>query len=108
MPSEIEIALQKCGYEFLRPHQGDIISELVKKRDCFLCAPTGSGKSLLFEISPFLFFNIENNITDHHDDYRNCMTLVVSPLVALMKSQTAELNRRGISGNYICYDHARI
>ena len=98
MSSEVEIALKKCGYQSLRPHQVDVIATLVKRQDCVLCSPTGSGKSLCFEISPFLLYNIENSLQEEHDDYRNCLTVVVSPLVALMKSQAAELNRNGISG----------
>jgi superfamily II DNA helicase RecQ len=101
MDVPINLALQKCGYTELRPHQEQVIHEISQKKDCLFCAPTGSGKSLIFEVSPFLLFNIDSKISEKHDSYENCLTIVVSPLVALMKSQANELNDRGISALYL-------
>ncbi|KAL5009106.1 hypothetical protein ScPMuIL_014687 [Solemya velum] len=64
----------------------------------FLCVKTGSGKSLVFEMAPFLFDFIESK------QYRKTVTavvLVVLPLVALMRSQTKILCSRGIKAVYL-------
>lgn len=52
-------------------------------RDLFLTAPTGSGKSLLFQIPAFYISN------------KNDVTLIVSPLIALMKDQVFSISKRG-------------
>lgn len=77
--------------------QGQIISEIVdqaeraldgeKFQNVFITAPTGAGKSILFQL-PALY------LAEKH----NCVTLVVSPLIALMNDQVDQLQReRGVS-----------
>ena len=52
-------AIKRHGYKSLRPTQKDILENLTSKNDCLFCAPTGSGKSVIFELSPFLFHHLD-------------------------------------------------
>lgn len=67
------------GYEQFRPPQGEIIQSLLCGNDTFVVMPTGGGKSICFQL-PALF--------------SQGLTLVVSPLVALMEDQVQDLHRR--------------
>lgn len=74
--------LQKYwGYTSFRPLQKNIISSILEKNDVMVFLPTGSGKSLCFQL-PAL--------------YKKGLTLVVTPLIALMKDQVTQLKKRGI------------
>ena len=101
MDVKIQRALKKCGYQELRPYQDEVVDAIAKKKDCIFCAPTGSGKSLAFEIASYLVHDIDHQINHEHEDYNSSLTVVVSPLVALMKSQTNDLNSRGMSTLYL-------
>jgi len=64
------------GYDDFRPPQGEIIRSLLEKRDALIVMPTGGGKSICFQLPALL---------------QTGLTLVVSPLVALMENQVQEL-----------------
>src|SRR5438876_824819 len=64
-----------------RPGQEDIVRSVLSGRDVLAVMPTGSGKSLGYQLPALLLPGL---------------TLVVSPLIALMKDQVDELNRKGI------------
>ena len=51
----IEYGLQRNGYTELRPNQEEIFKQVLNGRDILFCSPTGSGKSLIFEVAPFAF-----------------------------------------------------
>jgi ATP-dependent DNA helicase RecQ len=72
---------QIWGYEDFRPPQGEIISELLEQKDALIVMPTGGGKSICFQLPALL---------------QNGLTLVVSPLVALMENQVQELKERNL------------
>ncbi|MBE9199292.1 MULTISPECIES: ATP-dependent DNA helicase RecQ [unclassified Nodularia (in: cyanobacteria)] len=73
-------AFQKIwGYDDFRPPQGEIISSLLAKKDALIIMPTGGGKSICFQLPALL---------------QTGLTLVVSPLVALMENQVQELLQR--------------
>ncbi len=79
--------LQKYfGYTQFRDGQLDIIQNILLKKDCLAILPTGGGKSICFQIPGILFPGI---------------TLVISPLISLMKDQVDTLNSKGISACYI-------
>lgn len=69
------------GYTTYRPLQQEIISSVLAGRDTLAILATGSGKSLCYQLPALC---------------RGGVTLVVSPLLALMKDQVDALNRRGI------------
>jgi len=77
-----EEALQKYfGMPSFRAPQGDIIKAVLEKKDTLVVMPTGGGKSLCFQLPALLLPGV---------------TLVVSPLIALMKDQVDALQARGL------------
>lgn len=75
------------GYDDFRPLQAEIIGSVLAHRDTLALMPTGGGKSLCFQI-PALVMGSEN------PEKRLC--LVITPLIALMRDQVANLQARGI------------
>lgn len=74
------------GYDSFRAGQEELIDTLLEKRDVFGIMPTGAGKSLCYQIPALMFPGI---------------TLVVSPLISLMKDQVAALNQAGVYAAYL-------
>jgi ATP-dependent DNA helicase RecQ len=74
------------GYDNFRPLQAEIINSVMSGEDAFVLMPTGGGKSMCFQLPALKFDGI---------------TLVVSPLIALMKDQVDSLKANGISAEYI-------
>jgi hypothetical protein len=52
----IQHGLDKLGYQSLRDGQQEVIEAYLKGKDVFFCSPTGSGKSLCYEIAPYIFY----------------------------------------------------
>src|SRR5439155_11666946 len=74
------------GYDGFRPWQEAIIRSVLSGRPTIAILPTGGGKSLCFQLPALLFEGT---------------TVVVSPLVALMKDQVDALRARGIAATFI-------
>lgn len=69
------------GYDSFRPLQGEIIREVLAKRDVLAIMPTGGGKSLCYQVPALVFPGL---------------TIVVSPLIALMQDQVSQLEAAGV------------
>jgi ATP-dependent DNA helicase RecQ len=70
------------GYQQFRPGQQEIVCEATSGRDCLVVMPTGGGKSLCYQLPALLL---------------DGMTLVVSPLISLMKDQVDQLRANGVA-----------
>ena len=86
MERPIKVLNRLFGYKEFRNGQFEIINNILKKRDSFCIMPTGGGKSICYQIPAFIFEGI---------------TIVISPLIALMKDQVDNINNIGIKAKYI-------
>ncbi|HLI89128.1 MAG TPA: DNA helicase RecQ, partial [Ktedonobacteraceae bacterium] len=77
---------QYFGYDTFLPGQLEIIQTVVSGRDAFVLMPTGAGKSLIYQLSSLLLPGL---------------TVVVSPLIALMQDQVDRLQANGIAATFI-------
>jgi ATP-dependent DNA helicase RecQ len=78
----VAILKQYWGYDRFRPLQEDIVRHILSGKDTLALLPTGGGKSICFQVPGLLLPGL---------------TLVISPLIALMKDQVSQLRKRGIS-----------
>jgi len=83
---ERQLLLEQWGYPDFREWQKEILVEILDGEDVFCVAPTGGGKSLLFQLPALM---------------EDGTTLVVSPLIALMKDQTTECELAGIPASFV-------
>lgn len=74
------------GYSEFHPLQREIINDVLAGRDVFVLMPTGSGKSLCYQLPAVM---------------KDGITIVVSPLIALMKDQVDALRTSGIGASFI-------
>ncbi|WP_205195124.1 ATP-dependent DNA helicase RecQ [Chitinophaga sp. Cy-1792] len=78
----VDILKQYWGYDQFRPLQEDIVKAVLSGNDTLALLPTGGGKSICFQVPAMM---------------KPGVCLVVTPLIALMKDQVANLKKRGIS-----------
>ena len=76
-----EALVKYWGFESLRPLQGEVVEAALNNRDAVVVMPTGGGKSLCFQLPAVV---------------TKTLTVVISPLIALMKDQVDALTVVGV------------
>jgi ATP-dependent DNA helicase RecQ len=85
-PNLLRTLKQYFGFDSFRPLQEQIIRDALANRDTFALLPTGGGKSLCFQLPALV---------------RPGLTVVVSPLIALMKDQVDALQSSGVAATFV-------
>ncbi|ACB76964.1 DNA helicase RecQ [Opitutus terrae] len=86
-PDDLDLTLKRTfGYGSFRPLQREIIAATLAGQDVFALLPTGGGKSLCFQLPALV---------------RPGLTVVVSPLIALMKDQVDALQASGVAATFL-------
>src|SRR6185503_10098540 len=81
-----ELLKKYFGFTSFRPLQEEIIRDSLAGKDVFALLPTGGGKSLCFQLPALV---------------RPGLTLVISPLIALMKDQVDALQASGVAATFL-------
>ena len=91
------------GYDDFRPLQSEIIDSVLAGKDTLALMPTGGGKSICFQVPTLVMAQ---------DDPNKRLCLVITPLIALMQDQVANLQERGIHAAAVytgmSYDKQRV
>lgn len=85
-PHLVSLLKEHFGFDEFRPLQREIVTDVLAGRDVFALLPTGGGKSLCFQLPALA---------------QPGLTLVVSPLIALMKDQVDQMTAMGIAATFL-------
>src|SRR5512140_881895 len=86
LTAALRIMKENFGYDTFRPLQQEVIENVLARRDTLAVMPTGGGKSLCYQIPALLFEGL---------------TVVVSPLIALMKDQVEQMRAAGVPALFL-------
>lgn len=84
-----EILQKHFHFPSFRPLQSEIVNSILQGKDTLALLPTGGGKSICYQVPGMVFFE------------EGYLTLVISPLIALMKDQVDHLLQKGIQATFI-------
>ena len=82
----LDAALVRLGYSAFRPGQREAVETILERRRLLLVAPTGGGKSLIYQLPAVVLGGT---------------TLVISPLISLMQDQVSALTARGVAATFL-------
>ena len=88
-----KILKQVFGHDAYRGQQGDVIQRVLDQQHALVIMPTGMGKSLCYQIPALVHHQTPSD--------KPPLTLVISPLIALMKDQVDALRARGVAATFI-------
>ena len=98
--SALKVATERLGFEELKEKQIEALKAFADGKDVFVSLPTGYGKSLCYQILPFLYDALRG--CAGRDETRTAsIVVVVTPLVSIMKDQVSDLNNRQVSAIHI-------
>ena len=103
----VKLVSKIFAIEDFKPSQLSCCESLIDNIDCFVCQPTGSGRSVIFQTLPFLSFARDNATSSHHHQLAECCSyksLIISPLISLMQDQENYLKSRGIRAGSLSLD----
>ena len=86
METAQQILKQYFGYDTFRPGQAEIVRQILEGKDVMAVMPTGAGKSLCYQVPALMLPGV---------------TLVISPLISLMKDQVDSLTDSGVPCAYV-------
>jgi len=95
LTATLQEVVEGLGYVAAHVEQQEAIISFVQGKDVFISLPTGSGKSLCFFALPLMFDKLR------HNSEPRCIVIVLSPLLALMKTQVSFLANHGVNSMYI-------
>ena len=95
--SSLRSVLPKFGLRELYNEQMQALYYLVSGNDVFANLPTGFGKSLIYQLAPF----VVEEMSRREGKPRTAIVLVISPLVSLIKDQFNSLRKKGIKASFI-------
>jgi ATP-dependent DNA helicase RecQ len=91
--------LKLFGHSQFRPIQRDVIERVLSGRHCLLVMPTGGGKSLCYQLPAVVLH--QRFLDDRSPSAKPPLTLVISPLIALMKDQVDALLSKQIEATFV-------
>jgi ATP-dependent DNA helicase RecQ len=97
-----DVLKQYFGFPSFRGRQQEVIDHVLADRHALVIMPTGGGKSLCYQIPALVHdHNSDDQTKKNHRAVSTPLTMVISPLIALMKDQVDALRRRAISATFI-------
>ena len=99
----LRVLKQTFGYDAFRSHQAEIVKAVLAGENCQVIMPTGMGKSLCFQVPAIVLAERDQATASVFGApvRRPGMTLVLSPLIALMKDQVDALVAKGVRATFV-------
>ena len=95
----LQIAVTRLGFAEVKEKQKEAVVAFASGKDVLVSLPTGYGKSLCYTCLPFLFDTL--GLKTDEAQGAGSMIVVVTPLIAIMKEQSAMLTSKGVPAIYI-------